>query len=103
VVVCVVVCCRIRTMNLCEYSEVFGKPRTGVHSLRLFDFAVVDILLTGLLGIAIWRYFKVNLLVLILVLILLSITSHTVFCVDTKLNSIIGDASYKRVSNGQIG
>jgi hypothetical protein len=33
-------------MSLCKYRDIFGKVGTGVHSLRLFNLAVVDTLLT---------------------------------------------------------
>ena len=36
----------------------FGKPREGLHSYRFLDFAIVDILLTILLGIIIQKLFK---------------------------------------------
>jgi hypothetical protein len=31
---------------LCEYSDIFGKPNQGIHSIRIFDIAIVDVLLT---------------------------------------------------------
>jgi hypothetical protein len=30
----------------CPYANIFGKPNTGVHSIRLFGLAVVDTVLT---------------------------------------------------------
>jgi hypothetical protein len=36
--------------GFCKYADIFGKPGTGLHSFRLYDFAVVDVLLTVALG-----------------------------------------------------
>ena len=32
--------------NLYYMQDLFGSPRTGIHSYRLFDFAIIDVLLT---------------------------------------------------------
>ena len=34
----------------CKYKDIFGKPKTGLHSYRIFNIAVVDFLLTILLA-----------------------------------------------------
>ena len=33
----------------CKYSDIFGKSRTGIHSYRVFDIAIVDVVLTIIL------------------------------------------------------
>lgn len=33
-----------------KYSNIFGAPGTGIHSIRIFDIAVVDLLLTMILA-----------------------------------------------------
>ena len=33
-------------MVLCEFKDIFGKPGEGVHSIRIANFAIIDILLT---------------------------------------------------------
>ena len=33
-------------MSKCPYSELLGKVGEGVHSYRIFDLAIIDILLT---------------------------------------------------------
>ena len=30
-------------MKLCEYKNILGLPNTGLHSFRVFDFAIVDV------------------------------------------------------------
>ena len=33
-----------------KYSIIFGAPRTGIHSIRLFDIAIIDLILTMVLA-----------------------------------------------------
>lgn len=68
---------------------MFGKPREGVHSIRVLDVAVVDLLLTILVASLIaylmkWSYLWTN-----LGAIALGIGVHRAFCVNTKLNTLI--------------
>ena len=75
-------------MGLCKYKDIFGKVGTGVHSLRLFDIAVVDTLLTLLLAYIINLYLKSNLLLIFFVLLVASIVIHRAFCVETTLTKM---------------
>ena len=75
-------------MGLCKYKDIFGKVGTGVHSLRFFNFAVVDTLLTFVAAYIINLYLKSNLLVVFIALIILSIAIHRVFCVETTLTKM---------------
>ena len=74
-------------MNLCKYKNIFGKPNTGVHSIRIFNIAFVDLFLTILGGYFINKYYfdNNNFLLILLILLLLSIIIHKLFCVDTTL------------------
>jgi hypothetical protein len=78
-------------MNLCQYADVFGKPRTGLHSYRIpiIDLAVIDLVLTV---VGAWLLSKVldkSFIVVLVVLLLLGVLFHASFCVDTQLNSYI--------------
>jgi hypothetical protein len=75
-------------MGLCKYRDIFGKVGTGVHSIRLFNIAVVDTLLTLLLAYVISRYFKINLLLIFFILLVASILIHRAFCVETTLTKM---------------
>jgi hypothetical protein len=74
---------------LCDYKDILGKPGTGAHSIRVFDFAVVDILLTILLGWVIHKRTKLNLTVCIVSSFLLGIISHRIFCVRSTVDKIL--------------
>ena len=75
-------------MGLCKYRDIFGKVGTGVHSLRFFNIAVVDTLLTLLLAYIINYYLKTNLLIVFIVLLVFSIIIHRIFCVETTLTKM---------------
>ena len=45
----------------CPYANILGIPKTGVHSIRLFDFAVVDTVLTIIAAYLTAQAFKINL------------------------------------------
>jgi hypothetical protein len=76
-------------MALCKYKHVFGKEKQGVHSLRLFDVAAVDLILTILVGLFIAYTFRFNYFITILVLLLIGIISHRLFCVNSTINKMI--------------
>ena len=75
-------------MSLCKYKDIFGKVGEGAHSVRFFNFAVIDTLLTLVLAYIINYYLKTNLLVIFIVLIILSIAIHRLFCVETTLTKM---------------
>lgn len=75
-------------MSLCKYRDIFGKVGEGAHSLRFFNFAVVDTLLTLAAAYIINLYLKTNLLVIFIALIILSIAIHRIFCVETTLTKM---------------
>jgi hypothetical protein len=97
---------------LSEYKDIFGAPNTGAHSYRLFDVAIVDLVLTIFIAyvityIARWRE-KVNntrcdtnilkciktsfifsFIMNTIYLLLTAIFAHALFGVNTKLNTIL--------------
>jgi hypothetical protein len=72
-------------MSLCKYKDIFGKVGEGAHSLRLFNIAVVDTLLTLVAAYIINLYLKTNLFVIFILLLIFSIFIHKLFCVETTL------------------
>lgn len=75
-------------MNLCKYSEIFGQVGKGIHSYRIFNLAIVDVIFTILTAFLISEYYKYNLLIVLIVLFILSIILHKLFCVKTTLTMI---------------
>ncbi len=79
-------------MNLCKYKDIFGKPKEGVHSYRIFDIAIVDLLLTLIGGYLIHKYYAykyISLSLTIFIFFILGIVMHKLFCVNTTINSLL--------------
>jgi hypothetical protein len=76
-------------MNLCKYKNIFGDVNTGAHSYRVFDFAIVDIIGTIIGAYIIYRLTGYNFNKILISLFILGIILHKIFCVKTKLNSLI--------------
>ncbi len=79
-------------MSFCPfkaYSEIFGKPNQGVHSYRILDLAIADIIMTIIGAIIISLIFKINFFLTLIFLFLLGIVLHRFFCVNTTINKMI--------------
>jgi len=75
---------------LCKYKDIFGKPGEGVHSYRIFNIAVVDVLLTVLLAFIIHFFLpKISLIYTFIFVFLLGIFAHRIFCVRTTVDKAI--------------
>jgi hypothetical protein len=75
---------------LCEYKDLFGKVGQGVHSYRIFDIAIVDVLLT-ILGAFIIHLFlpKYSFLYILILLFITGIILHRLFCVRTTIDKLL--------------
>jgi hypothetical protein len=72
-----------------EYRYIFGKEGEGIHSYRLFNIAVMDVLST-VVGAFLFSYiFKINYFISLAFLFLLGILLHYLFCVETTVNMYI--------------
>jgi membrane-bound ClpP family serine protease len=82
-------------MSLCAYSNILGVPGAGVHSIRIFNVAIVDVIFTILGAYAIYYYvnktYMLNLRywVYLVGLFVMGIILHKVFCVKTTINNLI--------------
>ena len=75
----------------CDYSKIFGKLNEGVHSYRLFNVAIVDVVFTFIGAYILnkyifpeYEYYKV-----LIGLFLLGIILHRIFCVRTTIDRFI--------------
>jgi len=85
-------------MSLCKYKNMFGEPNTGAHKIRIFDFAIVDIVMTVIVAFIIY-YVMIrirpqlantkNLLLVIVGLFVLGIIMHRLFCVRTTVDKLL--------------
>jgi hypothetical protein len=78
-------------VNLCKYKDMFGKPGKGVHSYRIFNIAIVDVLLTILVAYIISFFSKTNFTHMLIFMFILGIISHRIFCVRTTVDKLLFD------------
>lgn len=75
--------------SLCKYRHIFGREGEGIHSIRLFGVAAIDLGMTIVACALISWYLKVNFLLVFVLVMLVAIVIHRVFCVNTALNTKI--------------
>lgn len=82
-------------MSLCKYKNIFGEPNTGIHTVRIFNIAIFDVLGTIIGGIIIQFFllrifsFYIDLTLIIIVLFGLGILLHRIFCVRTTVDILL--------------
>ena len=59
-----------------KYRDIFGKSGEGVHSFRIFDIAVVDVVSTVLIGVWISYYWGFKLWKVLAILFISGILLH---------------------------
>ena len=75
----------------CKYKDFFGKPSEGVHNIRLFNLAIIDIISTIIGGLIIAKYFNYDKYKVIGILFLIGIIAHRIFCVRTTIDKLLFD------------
>ena len=74
---------------LCKYKDILGIPNKGIHSYRIFNIAIFDLILTILLALFISYIFKFNFWITLLIIFLIGIIVHRIFCVRTTVDKIL--------------
>jgi mannose/fructose/N-acetylgalactosamine-specific phosphotransferase system component IID len=75
---------------LCEYKDALGKPKQGLHKYRIFNIAIVDVLLTIAVAYIFYLFNpKINFLLILLSLFILGIILHRLFCVRTTIDKLL--------------
>lgn len=75
--------------GLCKFSDIFGKPNEGIHSYRLFNLAIVDIILTLVGAYFIYKKIRKSLVVTFFALWGIGTILHLLFCVKTPITNLI--------------
>ena len=87
-------------MSLCKYKNALGEPNTGIHSVRIFNIAIFDVLATILVGVLLHQYIivewlemssSIKLWMVLLVLFVLGILLHRLYCVRTTVDEMLFD------------
>ena len=76
---------------LCEYSELIGKVGEGIHSYRLFNIAILDVIVTMIGAYFLQKKFFSNYsyLQVLIVVFIVGIISHRIFCVRTTIDKML--------------
>ena len=75
---------------LCKYKNIFGEVGKGAHSYRIFNIALVDVILTILLAIIIHLFIpKYKFIYILISLFILGIILHRIFCVRTTIDKFL--------------
>jgi hypothetical protein len=75
--------------SLCQYKDIFGEPNKGVHQYKIFNIAIVD---TGLMvgaALLISKYYEQDFKTILLILFMLGIIIHNLFCVESTVNKFL--------------
>ena len=73
----------------CQYKDLLGIPSKGIH-FHIFGIAIMDVIMTIIGGILLAYIFKWNYFWTILILFVLGIILHRLFCVRTTIDKLIG-------------
>ena len=75
---------------LCKYKNILGAPKKGIHSIRIFNIAIIDVLLTIFISYLISLFKpKWNFSIILLSLFILGIILHRLFCIKTTIYKIL--------------
>jgi hypothetical protein len=75
---------------LCKYKNILGEVNKGPHSYRIFNIAIVDVLLSIVGAYGIYRLFpKYNYWFILIFLFILGIILHRLFCVKTTIDKLL--------------
>ena len=75
--------------DLCKYSKMFGAPGTGIHSLRIMNIAISDVIMTFIGGLLISYLSGMPYWVSLSILFISGIILHRIFCVRTTIDKIL--------------
>ena len=76
-------------MSLCEYKNALGIPGKGIHSYRIFDIAVVDVVMTIIGAYVLSLIFRFSFLYITIALFAVGIALHRLFCVRTTVDKFL--------------
>ncbi len=79
-------------MRYCNYRNLLGKPSEGIHSYRIMNIAVVDVILTFILAKILHDnlpWLDYTYMVYLVGLFVLGIVLHRIFCVRTTIDKLL--------------
>jgi len=79
----------IMNYSLCPYKLIFGSPGEGVHQYRILNIAVFDVLSVLIVAHFISEYTKSDFWYTLIILFLIGIIVHRLFCVRTTVDKLL--------------
>jgi len=76
-------------MNLCKYKDALGIPGKGIHSYRIFNIAIADVIMTIIGAYILSLIFKTPFAYTLIALFVLGIILHRIFCVRTTIDKFL--------------
>ena len=76
-------------VNLCKYKDLFGKPNEGIHQYRIFDIAIVDVIVVVFCSWIISRILRLPFLLTLAIIFAIGIVVHRLVCVRTGLDKML--------------
>lgn len=76
-------------MSLCKYKNILGIPNKGLHSYRFMNVAIVDVIMTIIAAILISYLFNTSFFYTLIMLFILGIILHRLFCVRTTIDKLL--------------
>ena len=74
----------------CPYKNLLGIPGKGFHAYRLLDTAMGDYIGTIVVAAIVTKYTKIPLVLSTIMLFILGIVLHILFCVSTGATRYLG-------------
>jgi hypothetical protein len=78
----------------CKYKHIFGAEGEGAHKYRIFNIAIIDTVLTVIGAWIISRLIRKPFWIVFLVVFILGILLHRLFCVKTTVTKMIFGDKY---------
>jgi uncharacterized membrane protein len=78
-------------MSLCKYKDALGIPGKGIHSYRIFNIAIADVIMTIIGAYILSLIFKTPFIYTLIALFILGIILHRIFCVRTTIDKLLFD------------
>lgn len=74
----------------CEYKDILGQVNKGIHSYRVCNIAIMDVIFTFIGAFTIHLFIpKYNYFIILFVLFVLGIILHRIFCVKTTIDKLL--------------
>ena len=75
---------------LCKYKNILGEPGKVAHKYRIFNIAIVDVLLTIITAFIIHLFNpNFNFFIILSILFIIGIILHRIFCVRTTIDKLL--------------